>query len=126
MKLVVSGSGKPLRQFVYAPDLAKLILWCLKNYEMTEPIILCPDERDESSISSIAEMIIHIVSKKFGCSMRIEYDTSENDGQYKKTASNRKLSKMCPDFQFTPLTIGLEEVVDWYFENYPNVRAYND
>ncbi len=39
--LVVFGNGKPLRQFIYSEDLAKLFLWVLREYEEIEPIILC-------------------------------------------------------------------------------------
>lgn len=37
---VVSGTGKPLRQFIYSRDLAKLFIWTLREYEDIEPVIL--------------------------------------------------------------------------------------
>lgn len=36
----VMGTGKPLRQFIYSLDLARLILWVLRDYSEIEPIIL--------------------------------------------------------------------------------------
>lgn len=36
----VFGSGKPLRQFIYSLDLAKLAIWVLRKYDSVEPIIL--------------------------------------------------------------------------------------
>lgn len=36
----VYGTGKPLRQFIYSLDLAKLMVWTLRNYDSVEPIIL--------------------------------------------------------------------------------------
>lgn len=36
----VFGTGKPLRQFIYSFDLAKLSIWVLRNYDSHEPIIL--------------------------------------------------------------------------------------
>lgn len=36
----VYGSGKPLRQFIYSHDLARLMIWTLRNYNSVEPIIL--------------------------------------------------------------------------------------
>lgn len=36
----VYGTGKPLRQFIYSLDLAKLAIWVLRNYNSIEPIIL--------------------------------------------------------------------------------------
>jgi nucleoside-diphosphate-sugar epimerase len=37
---VVSGTGKPLRQFIYSYDLAKLFIWMLREYDDVEPVIL--------------------------------------------------------------------------------------
>lgn len=37
---VVGGSGKPLRQFIYSYDLAKLFIWMLREYDDVEPVIL--------------------------------------------------------------------------------------
>lgn len=33
----------------------------------------------------------------------IVFDTSKSDGQFKKTASNKKLRELHPDFKFTPI-----------------------
>ena len=44
---IVAGTGAARRQFIYAPDLAKLIIWALDSYDETEPIILCADESSE-------------------------------------------------------------------------------
>jgi hypothetical protein len=37
---IVGGSGKPLRQFIYSRDLAKLFIWMLREYDSVEPLIL--------------------------------------------------------------------------------------
>lgn len=37
---VVSGTGKPLRQFIFSHDLAKLFIWQLREYDDVEPVIL--------------------------------------------------------------------------------------
>ena len=37
---VVMGTGKPLRQFIYSYDLAKLFIWQLREYDDVEPVIL--------------------------------------------------------------------------------------
>jgi len=36
----VFGSGRPLRQFIYSYDIAKLFIWQLREYNEIEPIIL--------------------------------------------------------------------------------------
>lgn len=49
--LEVWGSGTPKRQFIYSVDLARLILWSLRDYEETDPIILCGE-----FVSSVAPL----------------------------------------------------------------------
>jgi GDP-L-fucose synthase len=39
-KLVVYGTGRPLRQFIYSVDLGELIVKVLREYDSVEPIIL--------------------------------------------------------------------------------------
>nr|XP_023015299.1 GDP-L-fucose synthase [Leptinotarsa decemlineata] len=114
----VMGTGKPLRQFIYSLDLAKLFLWVLREYQETEPIILSVDEKSEVSIKELAEEI----GKAYGFQGKIEFDTTKADGQYKKTASNAKLRKFLPDFEFTPFSVAIKESVDWYKANHEIAR----
>lgn len=37
---IVSGTGTPLRQFIFSRDLAKLFIWQLREYNEIDPIIL--------------------------------------------------------------------------------------
>jgi len=55
---VISGTGKPLRQFVYSHDLAKMFIWQLREYNDVEPIIFSVDEDDDVSIRYVAEQIV--------------------------------------------------------------------
>jgi len=115
---VVRGSGKPLRQFIYSEDLAKLILWTLYNYNEKNPIILSVDEQDEVSIKDIATLI----ASKFEYSENLIFDNSYSDGQYKKTASNKKLRSYLPEYKFTGIKEGLEQTIVWFNNNYDNIR----
>lgn len=117
-KFTVLGSGKPLRQFIYSRDLARLFVWVLRHYQDVEPLILSVDEKDEVSISQAAEQI----AEAFGFSGQLLYDTSMADGQFKKTASNAKLRQLNPDFKFTPFPVAIKETADWFKENYSNAR----
>ncbi|KAF5291844.1 hypothetical protein FQA39_LY14181 [Lamprigera yunnana] len=117
-KFCVWGSGKPLRQFIYSLDLAKLIVWVLRNYEEIEPIILSVDEEAEVTIREVAESL----SKAFDYKNEIVFDTTKADGQYKKTASNAKLRRYLPDFKFTPFETAIKETVDWFRVNYKVAR----
>ncbi|KAF8495163.1 epimerase-domain-containing protein [Russula emetica] len=123
---VVAGSGKPLRQFVYSHDLAKMFIWQLREYNDVEPIIFSVAEDDDVSIRYVAEQIV----KAFDFKGEVRFDTSKSDGQYRKPASNEKLirlmretSKDNEEFKFTPFEQGLKESVDWFIENYHQART---
>jgi GDPmannose 4,6-dehydratase len=111
------GTGKPLRQFIYSLDLAKLMLMCLDNYDdCHESINLTPAQ--EISIKSVAEAIADCYDYKD----KIEWDTSKSDGQYKKTATNEKLMKLFPDFKFTKFEDAIKTSVEFFQNNYDTVR----
>ncbi len=120
--LKIAGSGAPLRQFIYSLDLARLFIWTLRNYDDIDPVILSGDEQSEISIKDVVELIAEAIEY----TADIIYDTSLADGQYKKTASNKKLMGLLAqsgvDFKFTPMKVALKETVDWFINNYPNVR----
>merc|ERR1711892_667221 len=92
------GTGSPLRQFIYSLDLAKLFIWVVRDYEEIEPIILATDEADEVSIKDVAMMIL----EAFDFKGEVKFLTDKADGQLKRTASNAKLRRYLPQFQFTP------------------------
>ena len=115
---VVCGSGTPLRQFIYAKDLAKLIWWVLENYNETEPIILSVGEKEEVSIRDVATLI----AKEFNYLDHMVFDTSLSDGQYKKTADNSKLLSLYPEAYFTPIHEGIKQTVHWFIDNFEQVR----
>ena len=60
--------------------------------------------------------------KAFDFKGKIVYDKSKSDGQYKNTASNKKLRNYLPDFKFTPFDVAIKETVSWFIQNYDNAR----
>lgn len=113
---VCFGSGKPLRQFIYSKDLARLMIWTINKYEDVSPLILSVDENEEISIKDVVDSIVSAMEYKGP----LEWDTSKADGQYKKTASNEKLRKLYPEFEFTKFEDGVKETVDWFNANVEN------
>ena len=101
---IVWGSGKPLRQFIYSRDLAKLFIWQLRNYDDVEPLILSVGEDEEVSIKDVADAVV----KAMGFKGEYKFDTTKADGQYRKPASNKKLLGLIKDtgFKFTPFDQG--------------------
>jgi GDP-L-fucose synthase len=112
------GSGTPLRQFVYSRDLAELTVWVLREYHDPTPITLSVDEEEEVSIKDVALA----VAKACKFEGEIVFDSTKADGQFKKTASNKKLRSYRPDYKFTSIEDGIQKAVDWFKENYETAR----
>lgn len=117
---IVRGSGKPMRQFIYSDDLARLVLAILfdNGQKITDTIILSVSEADEVSIGDVARKIANC----FDYGDRIRFDESFSDGQYKKTASNQLLVQKFPDFRFTDIDAGIAQTVKWFLQNQDIVR----
>ena len=90
--LTVWGSGTPLRQFCYAPDLACLLLWAVFDQSRhLEPLALLPAEE-----YSIADLATSIASQFSNC--QVVFDTSKADGQHRKCMSNASLTNHLANF----------------------------
>ena len=103
--VVINGTGKPLRQFIYAPDLAKIIKNLVESYQDTKPIICSSDE--EVSIADLAQTIAEIMDFK----NKIIFDDSKPDGVLRKTVDNSYLKSLMPEMSFTLLKNGLTEFI---------------
>lgn len=111
------GSGTPLREFTFARDAAKIILWLTENYDGAEPVNIGNPE--QISIVALAFMIAEEIGYKGG----INFDRSKPDGQFEKPSSNKKLRDLGCDFQYTPLREGLKETIKSFQDRYPHVRG---
>uniref|UniRef100_A0A0K0CZ35 GDP-L-fucose synthase n=1 Tax=Angiostrongylus cantonensis TaxID=6313 RepID=A0A0K0CZ35_ANGCA len=116
--LIVFGTGRPLRQFIYSLDLARLFIWVLREYEEVDPIILSVSEEDEVTIADAVDAIVNA----FDFKGEVKFDVSKADGQMKKTASNAKLKRYLPDFRFTPFEEAIKASVEWFIENHASAR----
>ena len=113
---IIWGSGKPLREFIFSKDVAKLTEWVLEEYNETEPIILSTSE--EVSIREVVNIITEIMDFNGD----VLFDTSKPDGQFRKPSDNIKLKNYLPDFKFTSLYDGLNETIKTFIKNYEYVR----
>ena len=104
-KLNLLGTGKPLRQFMYASDLADIIKLVISN-DITENFNVAPDFN--YSINEMAKIALEVTEKDY----EIIYDRPDLDGQFRKDVSSKKLLKIFPDFTFTGLKEGLKQVYD--------------
>ncbi len=114
--LVVWGSGKPLREFIFSKDVGEITQLILEHYEGTEPMILSTSE--EISIREAVETIADVM----GFEGNIIFDDTKPDGQYRKPTCNLRLRNFLPEYRFTSFIEGVKQTVDWFVENYGSCR----
>ena len=126
----VAGSGKAVRQFLYNEDMAKIIEWAVYksipslsnngsyNDLYHESYICAPNESDEVTI----EIVARIIAKTMTYEDKLQFDTSFQEGQYKKTASNKKLIDSMPSLTFSNFEEKLQTTIEWFINNYETLR----
>ena len=114
--LIVWGSGIAKREFIFSEDLSKICLELLEKYNDNSPIIVSSSQ--EISIKDLVDLIVDISNFKGG----VIFDKTKSDGQIIKNTNNTKLKTILPEFQFTPIEIGLEKTINWFYNNYERAR----
>jgi GDP-L-fucose synthase len=110
-EIVMWGTGTPVRDFVYAGDVAATIPWFIENYNETGPINI--SSGTTTSIRELAETIKEMV----GFHGEIKWDTDKPDGQMIKifdVAKMKGFGLSCP----TGLAEGLKITAEWLEKNY--------
>ncbi len=109
------GTGSPLREFIYSEDVGKIVQWLLEHYNDPEPLIISPD--NEVSISDISKMI----AESMGYEGRTVFN-GKRDGQHRKPSDNSKMKHLMPDFNLVRIEDGLRKNIEWFVENYREIR----
>jgi len=113
--IVVWGTGRATREFLYVEDAARGIVLAAERYDKSEPVNL--GAGFEISIRELAELIVELS----GFKGKIVWDTSKPDGQPRRSLD---ISRAWEEFGFearVPFEEGLRRTIEWYRE----VRAGN-
>tara|TARA_Y100001970_G_C14226139_1_gene855805 strand:- start:1179 stop:2144 length:966 start_codon:yes stop_codon:yes gene_type:complete len=112
------GSGKPLRQFLYAPDFAYIIIKLIfVDIRPNNTLIICNDE--EYSIREIVKTLSKIMEINFS---DVQWDTSKSDGCFKKSVDNSLFKSLFPEYKFTNFSEGIIKTYAWYKEFVDKIR----
>ena len=101
------GSGRPVRDFVYAGDVAAVVPYFITDYAQSGPVNL--STQVGTSIHDLAETLRELT----GYEGEVHWDTSQPDGQMVKIYDAGRLHALglrCP----TTLREGLERTVRWF------------
>lgn len=87
-QVIIWGSGKPLREFLYADDLAEALVFLMHNYSGEDIVNIGSGE--ELSIAELARTIAVII----GFRGEIVFDTSKPDGTPRKRLDTSRLGAL--------------------------------
>ena len=102
-KINLFGTGSPLRQFMYAGDLAEAIKLTLNKDGVFNYNICTPENK---SIKDICQIALEACDATH---LAVEWDETKHDGQYRKDACSKKFLKDFPEFKFTKLLEGIKK-----------------
>jgi len=116
VEVVLWGSGRPRREFLYVDDLAEACLFLMERYEGEQPINIGWG-RDQT-IAELAETVARIV----GFSGVLRYDASKPDGTPRKLLDTTRLTALGwkPS---TELAAGIRATYEWFLNNRAQLRT---
>jgi len=109
--VVVWGTGKASREFLYVTDAADGIIKATERYNKSEPVNL--GAGFEINIKDLAVLI----KKLTGFSGKIVWDKTKPDGQPRRMLDVSKAKKEFGFVAKTKFELGLKKTIDWYLEN---------
>jgi len=107
-EIVVWGTGKPTREYLYVEDAAEGILLATEKYNKPDAVNL--GSGFEISIKDLVELIASLT----GFKGRISWDTSKPDGQPRRLFDSSRAER---EFGFkakTGFKEGLKKTIEWY------------
>jgi GDP-L-fucose synthase len=111
-EVVVWGTGKASREFLYVEDAAEGVLLATEKYNKPDPVNLGASR--EITIKELVDLIAQLV----GYDGKIVWDTSKPDGQPRRYLDTSKAKK---EFGFearTDFKEGLKRTIEWYTRRY--------
>jgi GDP-L-fucose synthase len=107
-EVVVWGTGKPSREFLYVEDAAEGILQATEKYNKQNPVNL------GTGREIIIKDLVSLISELTGFEGEIVWDTSKPDGQPRRRLD---VSRAKEEFRFvskTDFKEGLKRTIEWY------------
>jgi len=116
--VVVWGTGKPVRDWLYVKDGAEGILRATEVYDDVEPLNIA------SGIGISVSDLAHMIKDAVGYNGEIVYDTSRPDGALKKTFSIHHMKDKLNWIPTSPLKEAIRKTVEWFRANYSHAVSH--
>ena len=101
--ITLFGDGTPLRQFTFAKDIAEIIN-LLIQYDIKENLNLTT--ADNLTIDQMARMALEATDSQH---LKIQYDTTKPNGQYRKDIDATKFKNIFANYKFTSYIQGIKQ-----------------
>ena len=101
--ITLFGDGTPLRQFTFAKDIAEIIN-LLIQYDIKENLNLTT--ADNLTIDQMARMALEATDSQH---LKIQYDTTKPNGQYRKDIDTTKFKNIFANYKFTSYIQGIKQ-----------------
>lgn len=116
------GDGSPLRQFSYAEDVARDLVFLMEHNKSQDTINI--GNYEEYSIKTLVMLIKELI----GYNGKLVWNSDMPNGQLKKTASTKLFETLYASIlneepKYHTLEEGLKKTLDGFISNYPNVRG---
>lgn len=123
-QVVIWGTGRPLREFLYVDDMAEACIHIqnlnLSDYQQhVSPMMshINIGTNEEMSILQLANIIKEVIDYKG----QLIFDSNQPDGTPRKLLNSQKLNKLGWNFKIG-LKQGLKITYDWFLENENQLR----
>ena len=117
-EIVIWGTGKVSREFLYVEDCAKAIVKATESYDKPEPINIGAGA--EITIKELAYKIKDLV----GFKGKVVFDTTKPDGQPRRCLNVSKAEKEFGFKATTSFDEGLAKTIEWYLKSRKVIIVY--
>ncbi len=109
--VIVWGTGKPTREFLYVEDAARAIVLAAEKYNKPDPINL------GSAFEISIKDLVNLIKKLTGFKGRIVWDKTKPDGQPRRKLDTSRAKKEFGFESKVSFEDGLKKTIDWYKSN---------
>jgi GDP-L-fucose synthase len=115
--IVVWGTGRASREFLYVADAARAIVLAAERYNSPEPVNIGSGR--EITIKDLVTLIAELT----GFTGQIVWDTSKPDGQPRRCLDTSRAEREFGFRATTDLREGLRKTIDWYLTHRATLAA---
>jgi len=109
-EFLIWGTGTPIREWIYMPDVARLMKEIIDNeiYNLPNPLNI----GQENGVSILESSTT--AKEALNYDVEFIFDTNKQDGAPIKILGNKKFCKFFPNFKFTEVSEGIQQTINYY------------